>query len=69
LLDIQLKRVVKELDEAIATHIRSIVFIHGVGNGRLRQEVRRVIAGYKNVRFHDASFRRYGFGATEVEII
>ena len=69
LLDIQLKRVVKELDEAIATHMRSIVFIHGVGNGRLKQEVRRVIAGYKNVRFHDASFQRYGFGATEVEII
>lgn len=68
LLDIQLKRVMKEMDEAIASHIRSVVFIHGVGNGRLKQEVRRVLGTYKNVRFHDASYQRYGFGATEAEI-
>lgn len=68
LLDIQLKRVMKEMDEAIASHIRSVVFIHGVGNGRLKQEVRRVLATYKNVRFHDASYQRYGFGATEAEL-
>lgn len=69
LLDVQLKTVVKELDEAIALHLRSVIFIHGIGNGRLKQEVRRVISTYKNVRFHDASFQRYGFGATEVEIL
>lgn len=67
LLDIQLRRVMKEMDEAIAGHLRSIVFIHGVGNGRLKQEVRRVLSSYRNIRFHDASFQRYGFGATEVE--
>jgi dsDNA-specific endonuclease/ATPase MutS2 len=69
LLDVQLKRVMQELDEAIALHLRRVVFIHGIGNGRLKQEVRRVIATYKNVRFHDASFQRYGFGATEVELL
>lgn len=68
LLDIQLKRVIKEMDEAISLHLRSVVFIHGIGNGRLKQEVRKVLATYKNVRFHDASFQRYGFGATEAEI-
>lgn len=68
LLDVQLKRVMQEMDEAIASHLRSIVFIHGIGNGRLKQEVRKVLSTYKNVRFHDASFQRYGFGATEVEI-
>jgi Domain of unknown function (DUF2027)/Smr domain len=66
LLDIQLKRVIQEMDEAQANHTRTVVFIHGIGNGRLKQEVRRVLSGYKGARFHDASFQRYGSGATEV---
>lgn len=69
LLDVQLKRMQQELDEAIAAHLRKIIFIHGVGNGRLKTEIRRVLATYKNVRFHDASFQKYGFGATEAEIL
>jgi hypothetical protein len=69
LLDVQLKHTQKELDAAIAAHMRRVVFIHGVGNGRLKQEVRKLLATYKGIRFHDASFQRYGFGATEVEII
>jgi hypothetical protein len=69
LLDVQLQRTQKELDAAIAAHMRRIVFIHGVGNGRLKQEVRKLLATYKGIRYHDASFQRYGFGATEVEII
>lgn len=69
LLDVQLRRVQKEMDEAIAAHMRRVVFIHGVGNGRLKTEVRRVLATYKGVRIHDGSFARYGFGATEAEIL
>lgn len=66
LIDVQLKRMQQELDEAIGNHYQRIVFIHGVGNGRLKSEVRRILAGYKGIRFHDASYQRYGFGATEV---
>ncbi|HET6992807.1 MAG TPA: DUF2027 domain-containing protein, partial [Bacteroidia bacterium] len=66
LIDVQLKKMQKELDEAIANHYQRIIFIHGVGNGRLKSEVRRILAGYKGIRFHDASLQRYGFGATEV---
>lgn len=69
LLDVQLRRVQKEMDEAIAAHMRKVVFIHGVGNGRLKTEVRRLLSGYTNVRINDGSFSRYGFGATEAEII
>ena len=69
LLDVQLKRVQKEMDEAIAAHMRKVIFIHGIGNGRLKTEVRGVLATYKNVRIHDGSFARYGFGATEAEIV
>jgi len=46
-----------------------IVFIHGKGEGVLRKaiydELRR---RYPQCTFHDASFREYGFGATEVVI-
>jgi hypothetical protein len=66
LIDVQLKKMQKELDEAIGNHYQRIIFIHGVGNGRLKSEVRRILAGYKGIRFHDASLQRYGFGATEV---
>lgn len=69
LLDVQLKRVQKEMDEAIAQHMRKVIFIHGVGNGRLKTEVRRLLGTYNNVRIHDGSFARYGFGATEAEIV
>lgn len=69
LLDVQLKRVQKEMDEAIAQHLRRVIFIHGVGNGRLKTEVRKLLSTYGNVRIHDASFSRYGFGATEAEVI
>jgi hypothetical protein len=69
LLDVQLKRVQQEMDAAIAAHMRKVIFIHGVGNGRLKTEVRRLLSSYKNVRIHDASFARYGVGATEAEIV
>jgi hypothetical protein len=69
LLDVQLKRVQKEMDEAIAAHMRKVIFIHGIGNGRLKTEVRKVLATYPNVRIHDGSFSRFGFGATEAEIL
>ncbi len=68
LMDVQLKKVMEELDAAIAARMQRIVFIHGVGNGRLKQEVRRILSTYKGIRFHDASYQRYGFGATEVEL-
>lgn len=69
LLDVQLRRVQKEMDEAIAAHMRKVVFIHGIGNGRLKTEVRKVLSAYKGVRINDGSFARYGFGATEAEIL
>ncbi|MBI3511924.1 MAG: DUF2027 domain-containing protein [Bacteroidetes bacterium] len=68
LIDIQLKKVQQELDEAIAQKLQRIIFIHGVGNGRLKSEVRKLLSHHKGIRFHDASFQRYGFGATEVEL-
>ncbi len=66
IVDIQLRFFQKKLDEGIAQNIRKIIFIHGVGNGRLKGEIRKILATYKGFKTHDASYSRYGVGATEV---
>jgi len=69
MLNIQLERFEKELDSAIENNFRKIIFIHGVGNGRLKQEIQAILRKTKNVSYHDAPFKEYGFGATQVNIL
>jgi len=55
----------KEMENAIATGVKKIVFIHGVGDGVLKNELRRELQRkYAKYPYQDASFREYGFGAT-----
>ncbi len=65
---VQLKHFQNALDTAVNEHFRKLVVIHGVGNGRLKQEVRNILASHKNLQFYDASYSKYGFGATEILI-
>ena len=39
MLNIQLEKFENELDAAIFKNMKKIIFIHGVGNGRLKQEI------------------------------
>jgi len=65
MLKLQLDTFRKEMDKAIATGVKKIVFIHGVGDGVLKNELRRELQRkYAKYPFQDASFREYGFGAT-----
>ena len=64
----QLRYFQKELDNAISNNFYRIVFIHGVGNGRLKQEILAILRNYPELQIQDASFKKYGFGATEVII-
>ena len=67
IMDVQLARFRTSLDSALIHKTKKIVFIHGVGNGKLKHEIRRILESeYKKVRFQDASFREYGYGATMV---
>lgn len=68
MLTIQLKRFEKELDKAMENHYRKIVFIHGVGNGRLKTEIQSILKTIKNITFHDAPYKQYGYGATQVNL-
>ncbi len=54
-----------ELDRAMADSLKSIVFIHGVGEGVLKHEIRRML-DMEGLHYQDGSYARYGFGATEV---
>jgi hypothetical protein len=68
ILKIQLDRFEMELDAAIANGLKKITFIHGVGNGRLKQEILAILKNTEGIEFYDAAYRKYGFGATEVKI-
>lgn len=69
MLNIQLERFEKELDDAIEKNMKKIIFIHGVGNGRLKQEIISVLKATRGITFHDASYKDYGYGATQVNIL
>ncbi len=69
MLEIQMANFKSKLDEAINTHLKKVVFIHGVGNGVLKMEIRKELDKLnKKLSYQDASFKEYGFGATIVQI-
>ncbi len=69
ILDIQISRFMTALDGGIIAGTRKMVFIHGVGNGRLKREISKTLdRKYPKLRYQDASFKEYGYGATMVMI-
>lgn len=68
-MEFQLRFFERSLESAIKNGKRKLIVIHGVGEGKLREEVRRLLQYYESVQFHDADMRRYGAGATEVVIL
>ncbi|MDN3492126.1 Smr/MutS family protein [Winogradskyella bathintestinalis] len=69
ILNLQLDTARGQLEFAIRKRIPKIVFIHGVGEGVLRQELETLFGRYNNVKFYDADYKIYGLGATEVRIL
>ncbi len=66
ILDLQVATAKRQLDFAIGKRIQKVVFIHGVGEGVLKQELYTLFRRYDNIRFYDADYAQYGLGATEV---
>lgn len=67
ILTIQLNHFKKCLDAAIVHKLGSIVFIHGSGNGTLRNEIHKAIGQHPQViTFMDAQKEKFGYGATKV---
>ncbi len=69
ILGIQMDKVESEMNAAIRSHVKRIVFIHGVGQGVLKQEVSNLLnRRFKKYYYQDASFKEYGYGATMVTL-
>jgi dsDNA-specific endonuclease/ATPase MutS2 len=67
LLTIQLNKARQSLKHAIDNNIRRVIFIHGVGEGILKNELIKMLQKYP-VEISEASFQKYGLGATEAYI-
>ena len=67
MLNLQLDTAKRKVEFAISKRISKIVFIHGVGEGVLKGELIRLLNKYP-VKYYDASYKKYGLGATEVYV-
>lgn len=69
MLNLQIDHFRHIMDENLKNHGQQIVFIHGKGEGVLRNALMKELNyRYKGHDVQDASFREYGFGATKVTI-
>ena len=69
ILQYQLQKVREILNEHKNEKGRKIIFIHGKGDGVLRNAlITELKTKYKTFYYQDASFREYGYGATQVTI-
>lgn len=66
ILNIQLNKAKNQLEWAINKRMKYVVFIHGVGQGVLKAELKTLFRRYDNLEYYDADYQTYGFGATEV---
>ncbi|MDO6813890.1 Smr/MutS family protein [Tenacibaculum soleae] len=66
-LSLQLQTAKHKLEYCIAKRISKLVLIHGVGEGVLKTELLYLLNNYP-VKYYDASYQKYGQGATEVYV-
>ena len=67
ILQLQLNECKKSIEEAIKRKEKNMVVIHGIGKGKLKGEVFKLLMNYSEVtNFKNEYNHRYGFGATEI---
>ena len=67
ILTIQLREFEKWYDLAVAHHLPNFFVIHGVGTGKLRDEIHDILKTKKEVKtFVNQYEARFGYGATEI---
>ncbi len=57
-----------KIEFAIKNRIPRMIFIHGVGEGVLKEELHFLLKRYP-VKLSEASYQKYGMGATEVYLL
>ena len=68
ILEFQKNYFEKALKSAINNKFRKVTFIHGIGNGILRESVVEILSKYRNIEVYDAPIHKYGAGAIEIRI-
>jgi len=69
IIAVQLEHFERTLRIAENKKIQRVVYIHGIGQGVLRAEIRKMLHQYyPHCEFMDAPYAQYGYGATEVRI-
>jgi len=68
ILRVQMSACKSFVNEAIGKRYQKIVLIHGVGEGVLKAEIIKWLDSQSHIEYHDAPYRTYGYGATEVII-
>jgi dsDNA-specific endonuclease/ATPase MutS2 len=67
ILTLQLKTFEKFYQLALANHLPQFIIIHGVGTGKLRNEIHELLRLKKEVKSYVNQYHHaYGFGATEI---
>jgi len=67
ILTIQLKNFEKYYNLAVAHHQPNLIIVHGIGTGKLRNEIHEILKTKKEVRtFANQYHHDFGFGATEI---
>lgn len=67
IVEVQMANFRRSMNTAINRKLKRVVFIHGVGAGVLREEIRAELrAYYPQFEYLDGPYDRYGAGATEV---
>lgn len=68
ILNLQMETAKRQLEFAMRKRIQKVVFIHGVGEGVLKEELNFLFGRYDNLKYYDADYQKYGIGATEIYI-
>ena len=68
IMTMQLETFQKHLENALAIGMHDIIFIHGTGNGTLKNEIHKKLSKNKDIKFfQDAQKDKFGYGATLVQ--
>lgn len=69
ILPVQVQIFEKQLELAISQGKQEIIFIHGVGNGVLKNTIQKLLSSHPSVDYYkDARKEKFGYGATHVKL-
>jgi hypothetical protein len=69
MLNVQLDYFEQCLQSAIDHKLRTVVFIHGVGTGKLKEEIKQIMDQKDFLKYRPASMSEFGVGATQVDLL